>query len=40
MLAPPITFEIDGEQYVSILTGTGGGDLFGGGLPPVAEHAC
>ena len=40
MLAPPITFEIDGEQYVSILTGTGGGDLFGGEpLPPVAEHA-
>ena len=30
MLAPPITFELDGEQYVSILTGTGGGDLFGG----------
>ena len=29
MLAPPITFELDGEQYVSILTGTGGGDLFG-----------
>ena len=40
MLAPPITFELDGEQYVSILTGTGGGDLFGGEpLPPVAEHA-
>ena len=40
MLAPPISFELDGEQYVSILTGTGGGDLFGGEpLPPVAEHA-
>jgi PQQ-dependent dehydrogenase (methanol/ethanol family) len=40
MLAPPITFEIDGEQFVSVLTGTGGGDLFGGEpLPPVAEHA-
>jgi mono/diheme cytochrome c family protein len=40
MLAPPITFEIDGVQYLSILTGSGGGDLFGGEpLPPVAEHA-
>ena len=40
MLAPPITFELDGVQYVSVLTGTGGGDLFGGEpLPPVAEHA-
>ena len=40
MLAPPITYEIDGTQYVSILTGSGGGDLFGGEpLPPVAEHA-
>ena len=40
MLAPPITFEIDGVQYLSVLTGTGGGDLFGGEpLPPVAEHA-
>jgi quinohemoprotein ethanol dehydrogenase len=40
MLAPPVTFEIDGVQYVSILTGSGGGDLFGGEpLPPVAEHA-
>ena len=36
MLAPPITYEIDGIQYVSILTGTGGGDLFGGSpLEPV-----
>ena len=40
MLAPPVTFEIDGVQYLSILTGSGGGDLFGGEpLPPVAEHA-
>ena len=40
MLAPPITFEVDGEQYVSILTGTGGADMFSGEpLPPVAEHA-
>ena len=40
MLAPPITFEIDGEQYVSILTGSGGGDLFGGEpLPPLEVQA-
>ncbi|MAI54276.1 MAG: PQQ-dependent dehydrogenase, methanol/ethanol family [Gammaproteobacteria bacterium] len=40
MLAPPISFELDGVQYISILTGTGGADLFGGEpLPPVAEHA-
>ncbi len=40
MLAPPISFELDGVQYVSVLTGTGGADLFGGEpLPPVAEHA-
>ena len=40
MLAPPVTFELDGEQYVSILTGFGGGDLFGGEpLPPLSMHA-
>ena len=30
ILAPPVTFEIDTIQYVSILTGGGGADLFGG----------
>ena len=40
MLAPPITFEIDGTQYVSILTGNGGGDLFAGeAMDPVATPA-
>jgi mono/diheme cytochrome c family protein len=40
MLAPPITYEIDGVQYVSILTGTGGGDLFSGeAMDPVAMPA-
>nr|MCS5638122.1 PQQ-dependent dehydrogenase, methanol/ethanol family [Myxococcota bacterium] len=40
MLAPPITFEIEGVQYVSILTGTGGGDLFTGApLPPFPNPA-
>ena len=40
MLAPSITFEIDGEQYVSVLTGSGGGDLFGGEpLPPIEIQA-
>jgi len=40
MLAPPATFEIDGTQYVSILTGNGGGDLFSGeAMDPVATPA-
>ncbi len=40
MLAPPITYQIDGVQYVSILTGTGGGDLFSGApLDPVPNPA-
>ena len=40
MLAPPVTFAIDGTQYVSILTGTGGGDLFSGeALPPLEKPA-
>lgn len=29
-LAPPITYQIDGIQYVAILAGTGGAELFGG----------
>jgi hypothetical protein len=37
MLAPPISFEVDGEQYVSILTGSGGGDLGGGELLRLIE---
>jgi quinohemoprotein ethanol dehydrogenase len=40
MLAPPITFQIDGVQYLSILTGSGGGDLFSGEpMDPVAMTA-
>jgi quinohemoprotein ethanol dehydrogenase len=31
ILAPPVSYREDGVQYVSILTGTGGADLFGGG---------
>ncbi len=30
ILAPPVTFMHAGVQYVSILTGSGGGNLFGG----------
>ena len=30
MMAPPVTYQIGGVQYVSILTGTGGGELFAG----------
>ena len=30
MLAPPISYEIDGVQYISVMTGAGGGDHFNG----------
>jgi len=30
ILAPPISYQIDGVQYLSILTGSGGGELFSG----------
>ncbi|MCH2173434.1 PQQ-dependent dehydrogenase, methanol/ethanol family [Myxococcota bacterium] len=30
ILAPPISFEIDDRQYVSVMTGAGGGDHFNG----------
>jgi len=30
ILAPPISYQIDGVQYLSILTGSGGGELFTG----------
>ena len=33
ILAPPITFMVDDIQYVSILTGGGGADLWGSGSP-------
>ncbi len=36
-LAPPVTYQIDGVQYVAILAGTGGGDLFGGENPNLAS---
>ncbi|MEO2174096.1 MAG: PQQ-dependent dehydrogenase, methanol/ethanol family [bacterium] len=36
-LAPPVSYQIDGVQYVAILTGTGGGDLFSGDVPNLAS---
>jgi quinohemoprotein ethanol dehydrogenase len=36
-LAPPISYEIDGIQYVAIQAGTGGGDLFSGDVPNLAS---
>jgi quinohemoprotein ethanol dehydrogenase len=36
-LAPPMSYQIDGIQYVAILAGTGGGDLFGGESPNIAS---
>ncbi len=38
ILAPPVTYQIGDVQYVSILTGTGGGDLAAG--EPAAETAA
>ncbi len=37
MLAPPISYELDGEQYLAILTG-GGGDDFGGHTNDTASY--
>lgn len=37
ILAAPVTYSVDGVQYVSILTGTGGGDLFGPGSIDAGE---
>ena len=31
ILAAPVTYSVNGVQYLAILTGTGGGDLFGPG---------
>ncbi len=36
ILAPPITFSIDGIQYLTILTGGGGADLWGDGSATVS----
>jgi PQQ-dependent dehydrogenase (methanol/ethanol family) len=37
ILAAPVTYTVDDVQYVAILTGTGGGDLFGPGLIDAGE---
>ncbi|MFT5133690.1 MAG: quinohemoprotein ethanol dehydrogenase [Gammaproteobacteria bacterium] len=37
IIASPVTYQIDGEQYVAILSGTGGGDLFNGYTSEVAS---
>jgi quinohemoprotein ethanol dehydrogenase len=36
ILAPPMSFSVGGEQYVVILTGTGGGDHFSGHVADTA----
>lgn len=36
-LAPPMTYQIDGVQYVAILAGTGGGELFTGEVHNLAS---
>ena len=38
ILAAPVTYSVDGVQYVAILTGTGGGDLFGPGAIDAGEY--
>jgi quinohemoprotein ethanol dehydrogenase len=37
ILAAPVTYAVDGVQYLAILTGTGGGDLFGPGAIDAGE---
>ena len=37
ILAAPVTFSVDGVQYLAILTGTGGADLFGAGSIDAGE---
>jgi PQQ-dependent dehydrogenase (methanol/ethanol family) len=36
-LAPPISYEINGVQYLAILAGTGGGELFSGEVEDLAS---
>ena len=36
-VAPPVSYQIDGEQYVAILAGTGGGVLFFGYISEIAS---
>ena len=36
-LAPPISYQIDGVQYVALLAGTGGGELFSGEVENLAS---
>ena len=37
IIASPISYQIEGEQYVAIMSGTGGGDLFNGYTSEVAS---
>jgi len=37
VIASPVTYQIDGVQYVAILAGTGGGDLFNGYTTDIAS---
>jgi quinohemoprotein ethanol dehydrogenase len=37
IIAPPVSYKIDGTQYIAILAGTGGGDLFNGYSTDVAS---
>jgi quinohemoprotein ethanol dehydrogenase len=37
IIASPISYQIDGVQYVAIMSGTGGGDLFSGYTSDVAS---
>jgi quinohemoprotein ethanol dehydrogenase len=36
-LAPPVSYQIDGRQYIAILAGTGGGALFDGEIEDMAS---
>jgi quinohemoprotein ethanol dehydrogenase len=39
-MGPPITFELDGKQYIALMGNSGGGQRGGGGPPPVPKMAA
>ena len=42
IIAPPVTYEVDGEQYIAVMAGWGGAFALASGVPPqpgmIARH--